>query len=51
MGVIGEVPTSLSKKKYFKIEKKMEEFAKKAEIPMAHLDLLLWYKETGEVFK
>lgn len=51
MGVIGEVPTSLSKKKYFKIEKKMEEFAKRAEIPMAHLDLLLWYKETGEVFK
>lgn len=51
LGVIEEIPTSLSKKKYLEIEKRMKEFAKDVKIPMSHLDLLLWYKETGEVFK
>ncbi|UCG69514.1 MAG: N-glycosylase/DNA lyase [Thermoplasmata archaeon] len=51
LGVINETPTSLSKQKYLGIEKKMEEFAGIIMIPMAHLDLLLWYKETGEIFK
>jgi N-glycosylase/DNA lyase len=51
LGVIKEIPASLSKKKYLEIEKRMKEFAKNVKIPMSHLDLLLWYKETGEVFK
>jgi N-glycosylase/DNA lyase len=51
LGVISEIPTSLTKARYLEIEKKMEEFAGKIRIPMAHLDLLLWYKETGEIFK
>jgi N-glycosylase/DNA lyase len=51
LGVIPKVPDSLSEKKYFEIEKKMTEFSKKVKIPLPHLDLLLWYKETGEVFK
>jgi N-glycosylase/DNA lyase len=51
LGVIDEVPTSLSRKIYLDIEKKMAEFSKQAGIPMGHLDLLLWYKEAGEVFK
>lgn len=51
MGVIDEVPASLSKKTYLDIEKKMIEFSKQVGIPMGHLDLLLWYKEAGEVFK
>ncbi len=50
-GVIGNIPKTLSKKKYFEIEKKMTDFSKEIEIPMAHLDLLFWYKETGEIFK
>ena len=29
----------------------MKAFAKKVKIPMAALDLILWAKETGEVFK
>ncbi|RKX56374.1 MAG: DNA lyase [Thermotoga sp.] len=49
--VITEIPSSLSKKKYLEIEKKMRKFAKEINIPMNHLDLLLWYKETGEIFK
>jgi N-glycosylase/DNA lyase len=51
LGVIGEVPSSLSRKTYLDIERKMTEFSKQAGIPMGQLDLLLWYKEAGEVFK
>lgn len=50
-GVISAIPKSLSRKKYLEIENKMENFSKKIDIPMSHLDLLLWYKEAGEVFK
>jgi len=49
--VTKEIPNSLSRKRYLEIEKKMREFAEKVKIPMSHLDLLLWYKETGEIFK
>ncbi len=49
--VIKEVPTSISKRKYLEIEKKMKVFSLKIKIPIAHLDLLMWAKETGEIFK
>jgi len=51
LGVIKEIPKSLSGKEYIGIEKKMEEFSKYIKIPLKHLDLTLWAKETGEVFK
>ncbi len=51
LGVIDEIPASLTPKKYFDIEKKMQVFSEKIKIPPAHLDLLLWCRETGEVFK
>lgn len=50
-GVIEEVPANLSRKRYLDIEKKMKDFAKKINIPMSHLDLVLWCRETGEIFK
>ncbi len=50
-GVIDEVPASLTKRIYLEIERKMTAFSQETEIPMGHLDLLLWYKEAGEVFK
>jgi thermostable 8-oxoguanine DNA glycosylase len=40
-----------SLKRYYEVKNKMRKFADKVNIPMAHLDLLLWYKETGEIFK
>ncbi|MBC8525256.1 MAG: N-glycosylase/DNA lyase [Candidatus Cloacimonetes bacterium] len=49
--VIDEIPKLLSKEKYLAIEEKMKEFSKDIKIPMSHLDFVLWYKETGEVFK
>jgi len=49
--VIQDIPISLSRKKYLEIEKRMREFSKRIQIPMEHLDFVLWFKETGEVFK
>ncbi len=51
LNVIPEIPTSLTKKRYLDIEEKVRRFSKEIGIPMAHLDLLLWSKETGWIFK
>jgi len=51
MRVIDKIPKSLSKKQYLKIENKMKGFAEKINIPLNHLDFVLWSKETGEIFK
>jgi N-glycosylase/DNA lyase len=51
LGVIEEIPESISRLKYMQIEQNMREFARQIDIPLSHLDLLLWYKETGEIFK
>ena len=51
LGVIEEIPKFLSKKKYLEIEEKLKEFARKIKIPPDSLDLTLWCKETGEIFK
>jgi N-glycosylase/DNA lyase len=51
LGVIDSFPPSLSMKCYIEIEARMIAFAKRINIPLSHLDLLLWCKETGEVFK
>ena len=49
--VIEEIPKNLTKKNYLEIENKMKKFAKEIGIPLPHLDFVLWYKETGEIFK
>lgn len=50
-GVIKEIPKSLGKKAYLDSEARMRGFSKKTGIPLDELDLLLWAKETGKVFK
>ncbi len=50
-GVIEDIPENLSRRLYLEIESRMIDFSKNIEIELAHLDLLLWYKETGEIFK
>jgi len=50
-GVIEEIPKTLTKKEYLRIENKLRDFCKKINIPMDELDLLFWSKETGFVFK
>ena len=49
--VIDEIPKTLSPKIYLEIEKKMKEYCKFVKIPMDEMDLLLWYKEAGVIFK
>lgn len=49
--VIGDIPKSLTPKLYLEIEEKMKAYCKFISIPMDSLDLLLWYKEAGEIFK
>ena len=51
LNVINEVPKSITEKKYYEIEEKMREYSKFSGIEMDRLDLVLWYKEAGEVFK
>ena len=51
LGVIPEIPKSLTKKKYFEIESKFKKFSEKVGIPMDELDLLFWSVQAGEVFK
>ncbi|MBN1756288.1 N-glycosylase/DNA lyase [bacterium] len=51
LDVISEVPKALTLKKYLEIEHKMKLFAKQIKIPLDHLDLILWYKEAGCLFK
>lgn len=51
LAVIKEVPESLSRAKYLDIEKRMAAFSEQIRIPLSHLDLVLWYKETGEILK
>jgi len=50
-GIVAEIPNSMSRKNYLEIERKMIGFADRIHIPVSHLDLLFWYKETGEIFK
>jgi len=51
MGIIDSIPKTISKKLYIEFEKKMQNFAQHINIPISHLDLLLWYKQAGEIFK
>jgi N-glycosylase/DNA lyase len=51
LGIIEEIPRHISEKQYLDIEAMMKIFSKREKIPMSHLDILLWYRETGEIFK
>jgi N-glycosylase/DNA lyase len=50
-GVIDEIPSSLQRQRYIAVERKMQRFAKELKMPASHLDLLLWCRETGAIFK
>jgi len=50
-GIIKKKIDGLTRRKYLKIEENMRKFSLKLGIPLAHLDLVFWFKETGEIFK
>jgi len=49
--IIDEIPKSISSKLYIDFEIRLHTFSKMLKIPMSHLDFVLWYKETGDIFK
>ena len=51
LGVIKEIPATLTAKRYLDIEKKFMAFSRRINIPMDELDLLFWSMETGEILK
>ena len=51
LNVINEIPKTITEKKYYEIEEKMREYSEFSKIKMDELDLVLWYKEAGEIFK
>ena len=51
LNVISEIPKTITEKKYYEIEEKMQEYSEFSKIKMDELDLVLWYKEAGEIFK
>ncbi len=50
-GVIRSVPSVITRKRYFQIEKKFLAFAAAVGISADELDLLFWSKEAGEILK
>jgi len=51
LGKIKHIPQSISRRIYMELENIFLRTAEELDIPPAHLDLLLWFKESGEVFK
>lgn len=50
-GVINEMPKTLTKLKYYEIEKLFQEFSDQIRIPINELDLLFWSFGTGIILK
>ncbi len=51
LGIIDEIPKNINRKVYLDFEDKLRKYSVKNNIPLEHLDFVLWYKEAGEVFK
>ena len=51
LGVLRDLPISLTTKNYLQIEGKFRKFSNHVGIPMDELDLLFWSMETGEILK
>lgn len=51
LNIIKKIPETITKKKYLEIENELRKFSDRVKIPMSHLDLLFWSKETGKIFK
>jgi N-glycosylase/DNA lyase len=50
-GLIGEIPKTLTRRKYLEIEQKLEELAERVSLPLGELDLYLWFMKTGKILK
>lgn len=51
LGLIDEIPGSISGRRYLELEGILRRFSRRIGVPLGHLDFVLWYKETGDIFK
>ncbi len=51
LGLIDDVPGSISARRYRELEDILRRFSLRIGVPLGHLDFVLWYKETGDIFK
>ena len=49
--IIPAIPSTLTKKRYLEIEEKMRGWAKALDMPLSHLDMVLWHLARGTIFK
>jgi len=49
--VLGRMPKALTPRRYLTIEARAQRFAEAMGVSLGTLDLLLWSRETGEIFK
>ena len=50
-GVIDEIPQSLTRDRYIKLENKTRKFAESVSIPLDVFDIVIWIRSKGEIFK
>jgi len=50
-GLITAIPQSLFGKRYIETEKVLNSLAFRARMPVTHLDFVLWFMATGDIFK
>lgn len=51
IGLISDIPKSLTPSRYLRLEKLLSDYAKEINIPLSALDFVLWYRKAGEIFK
>lgn len=51
LNLIDKIPKTMTYKKYLEIEEKMRVYSKSISITMDRLDLILWYRQVGYMFK
>jgi len=49
--LIDSIPTTLTESRYFEYEQKLMDFSRQIDIPMSHLDFVLFYRATGKILK
>jgi N-glycosylase/DNA lyase len=51
IGLIDTIPQSMPRRIYLDIENRLRAYARRTAIPLSHLDFVLWFRETGDIFK
>jgi N-glycosylase/DNA lyase len=51
MGLIDTIPRTLTRRIYLDMENRLRAYARHVAIPLGHLDFVLWFRETGDLFK